>query len=53
MEAHVTLATTCAPSEDVVAREIEDDIIIVALVAGMGDADDQLCTVNESGRATW
>jgi hypothetical protein len=49
----VTLATICAPSEDVVAREIEGDIVIVPLVAGIGDADDELFTLNETGKAIW
>ena len=53
MESEVTLSTICAPSEDVVAREIEGDVIIVPLVAGMGDADDELYTLNASGRAIW
>ncbi len=49
----VTLATICAPSEDVVAREIEGDIVIVPLVAGIGDADDELFTLNDTGKAIW
>lgn len=52
-KAPVTLATICAPSEDVVAREIEGDIVIVPLVAGIGDADDELFTLNETGKAIW
>ena len=49
----VTLDTVCLPSEDVVAREIEGDTIIVPLVSGIGDADDELYTLNETGRAIW
>ena len=41
------------PSEDVVARVIEGEIIIVPLVAGIGDADDELFTLNETGKAVW
>ncbi|HEY9089124.1 MAG TPA: PqqD family protein [Anaerolineaceae bacterium] len=40
-------------SEDVVAREIEGELIIVPLAAGMGDADDELYTLNETGRVIW
>jgi len=43
----------CAPSEDVVARMIEDELIIVPLVAGIGDMDDELYTMNETGKAIW
>jgi hypothetical protein len=49
----ITLATVCGPSEDVVAREIEGDIVIVPLVAGIGDADDELFTLNQTGQAIW
>jgi len=41
----------CVQSEDVVVREIEGDTIIVPLVSGIGDADDELYTVNETGQA--
>ena len=49
----VTLVTVCVPSDDIVAREIEGEIIIVPLVAGIGDADDELYTLNETGQAIW
>ncbi len=42
-----------APSEDIVAREIEGELIIVPLVAGIGDMEDELFTLNESGKAIW
>ena len=42
-----------APSEDVVAREIEGELIIVPLVAGIGDLEDELFTLNETGKAIW
>jgi hypothetical protein len=41
------------PSDDVVAREIEGELILVPLVSGIGDLDDELFTVNEHGRAIW
>jgi hypothetical protein len=47
------LDAICAPSEDVVAREIEGELIIVPLVAGIGDTDDELYTMNETGKAIW
>jgi len=42
-----------APSDDVVAREIEGELIIVPLVAGIGDLEDELFTLNETGKAIW
>lgn len=53
MPAEVTLRSILTPSDDVVAREIEGEIIIVPLVAGIGDADDELYSLNETGRAVW
>ncbi len=41
------------PSDDVVAREIEGEIIIVPLTAGIGDLEDELFSLNETGREVW
>lgn len=40
-------------SEDVVAREIEGELIIVPLVSGIGDMDDELFTLSETGKVIW
>jgi hypothetical protein len=47
------LDVKCAPSDDVVAREIEGEVIIVPLVSGIGDEDDELYTLNPTGQAIW
>jgi hypothetical protein len=52
-EQGITLDTIYMPSEDVVARAIEGEIIIVPLTAGIGDTDDELYTLNETGKAIW
>ncbi len=49
----LTLDMICIPSEDIVARVIEDELVIVPLTAGIGDADDELYTMNETGKAIW
>jgi hypothetical protein len=41
------------PSEDVVAREVEGELIIVPLVSGMAEDEDALFTLNATGRAIW
>jgi hypothetical protein len=41
------------PSEEIVARQIEGELIIVPLTAGFGDLEDELYTFNETGRAVW
>ncbi len=53
MDTQVTLDSICVPSEDVVSREIEGEMIIVPLVSGIGNADDELYTLNETGKAIW
>lgn len=53
MEAKVNPGAAYVPSEDVVAREIEEELIIVPLASGMGDMEDELYTLNETGRAIW
>jgi hypothetical protein len=41
------------PSENVVAREIDGEMIIVPLTAGIGNMEDELYTLNETGKAIW
>jgi hypothetical protein len=53
MATPLRLASVCAPSGDVVAREIEGEIIIVPLTSGIGDAEGELFTFSETGRAIW
>lgn len=43
----------CIPSNDIVARKIEGEIVIVPLISGIGDLEDELYTLNETGRAIW
>jgi Coenzyme PQQ synthesis protein D (PqqD) len=49
----LSLDMVCAPSEDVVAREIEGELIIVPLASGIGDMEDELYTLNDTGKAIW
>lgn len=49
----LNLDAVCEPSADIVAREIEGEIVIVPLVAGIGDVEDELYTLNESGQIIW
>ena len=40
-------------STDVVSREIDGALIIVPLTAGVGDMEDDLFSMNESGTEIW
>jgi len=53
VDMEIKLDSVYAPSEDIVARSIEDELIIVPLVAGIGDLEDELYTLNETGKAIW
>lgn len=53
MEVKLGPDTVCSVSDDVVVREIEGDLIIVPLAAGVGDMEDELYTLNGTGRAVW
>lgn len=53
MSEKIDLGKTYTPSEDVVVREIEGEIVIVPLVSGIGDLEDELFTLNATGRAIW
>ena len=56
MRTTVALDATYAPSEDVVFRDIEGELIIVPLTWGVGGAEDEedaIFTLNETGRAIW
>jgi len=46
MDVKISLDSAYAVSEDVVAREIEGQVIIVPLTAGIGDMEDELYTLN-------
>ena len=53
MPAVIVLDTVCVPSRDVVSREVEGEIIIVPLVPGIGDGDEELYTLNATGYEVW
>ncbi|MCF7810395.1 PqqD family protein [bacterium] len=49
----IDLNTKYRITDDVVAREIEGELIIVPLTSGIGDLEDELFTLNETGRSIW
>lgn len=49
----VNMNAAYRPSENVVARKIEDEIIIVPLTAGVGESEDDLYTLNDTGKEVW
>jgi hypothetical protein len=49
----VKLDRIYVPSEDIVAREIEGELIIVPLAAGVGNMEDELYSLNDTGKEIW
>jgi hypothetical protein len=49
----LNLESVLIPSEDIVAREIEGELIIVPLVAGIGDMEDELFSLNDYAKVIW
>jgi hypothetical protein len=53
MMTEITIDSAYLPSEDVVARDIEGELILVPVASGIGDMEDEIYTLNETGRAIW
>ena len=55
MEEKIEINAVYKPSEDVVAREVQGEFIIIPVTSGISDADseDALFTLNETGKAVW
>jgi hypothetical protein len=53
MEQRITLDSIFIPSEDVVARVIEDELLLVPIASGIGDMEDELYTLNDTGADIW
>lgn len=54
MDEKINLDCIFKPSEDnVVAREIQGEFIIVPIISGIGDMEDEIFTLNETGKAIW
>ena len=53
MEDKVSINNIYKPSEDIVAREIQGEFIIVPITSGIGDLEDEIYSLNETGQAIW
>ena len=49
----IDIAAAYRPSDKIIAREIEGEIIIVPVESGVVDIDDALYSLNETGMAVW
>ncbi len=53
MSTKVSLDSIFKRSEDVVARDIHGELILIPVISGMGDLEDEIFTFNDSGKAVW
>jgi hypothetical protein len=53
MESKITLESIIAPSEDIITRVIEDEMILIPIATGIGDMEDELYTLNQTGAEIW
>jgi hypothetical protein len=53
VDTDIRLNQVYVPSDDIVARDIEGELIIVPLVAGIGDMEDELFSLNDTGKEIW
>ncbi|MBU0992273.1 MAG: PqqD family protein [Proteobacteria bacterium] len=53
MNSKINSGSVYVPSDEVVAREIEGELIIVPLTSGVGNMEDELYTLNETGKDIW
>lgn len=53
MTENIDMNAAYMPSDQIVAREISGKIILVPITAGVGDMEDELFTLNETGKVIW
>jgi len=51
MEERINLDHKYVPSDEVVAREIEGELVLVPLTSGIGDLEEELYSLNATGKA--
>lgn len=53
MKIDVSFEKIYIPSENIVAREIQGEFIIIPITSGVADMEDELFSLNETGKAVW
>ncbi len=53
MDLTVDIDAAYVPSEEIVAREIQGEFIIVPITSGIGDLEDDIFSLNETARSVW
>lgn len=53
MNETLSIEHVLVPSKDIVAREIEGEILIIPFIAGIAEVDDVLYSLNPMGKMIW
>jgi len=53
METKIDLDSVYLPSEDVVARDVQGEFLIIPITSGVSESDEGIFSLNETGRAIW
>ncbi len=53
METDVKINDIYMPSESIVAREVQGEFVIIPIVSGVGDMEEEIFSLNETGKAIW
>lgn len=53
MDTKVKLSAIYKPSEELVARQVQGEFIIIPITSGVGSLENDIFTLNETGRAVW
>lgn len=53
MQEKIVLDNIYLPSTDVVAREVHGEFVIIPITSGVGDLEEAIFTLNETGKAIW
>ncbi|HQO37838.1 MAG TPA: PqqD family protein [Candidatus Omnitrophota bacterium] len=53
MQPTVSLTQVYKQSRDVVARDVQGEFIIVPVASGIAEEEDEIYSLNETGRAVW
>ncbi len=53
MELKVDLNSVYLPVRDLIAKDIQGELIIIPIASGLGDLESEIFRLNETGRAIW
>lgn len=53
MNTKINMNSVFKRSEDVVARDIHGELILIPVVSGIGDLEGEIFTFNDSGKVIW